>query len=133
MDWKPSHAYIPGRNARHPEEYFDEFKEGIESFLPDRLHDSVAWQLGLKLYRNCYFWEAHEMFEFIWKLCPPNSAEKLFVQAIIQLANSGLKRKMGMERAAINLHSEANRLAQEAFSRSQGKIFGFTTKDWPIA
>jgi hypothetical protein len=58
--------------------------------------DSVSlhreFQLGLLLFERGYNWEAHEIWEGIWKL--QTGDEKEFIQALIQVAAAHLKRKM---------------------------------------
>lgn len=130
MSWFPPHAYIPGKTARHPEGNFDEFKLSLNSKKYKCFHETETWKMAFIFLDKSYYWEAHELFEAIWFLCPPNSPEKLFVQALIQLANAGLKQKMGADGAVKKLTLESNRLAKEAFNRSNGKIFGYSENVW---
>ena len=130
MNWFPSHAYIPGKTARHPEDYFDQHKKSLNSKSYKLFHETESWKIAFDFLHKEYFWEAHELFEAIWFLCPPNSPEKLFVQALIQIANAGLKQKMGAIAAVKKLNLESNRLAREAFNRSNGKIFDFSESEW---
>ena len=39
LRWRPEHAYISGRRARHPEYLFDRFKP--EADLPDALFEQL--------------------------------------------------------------------------------------------
>lgn len=43
------------------------------------------------------------MWEAVWLVLPPNSAERRFVQAVIQLANALLKEKMDRPQAVRRL------------------------------
>ena len=119
--WRPPFPYTPGRTPRHDEALFDPLKDDLS---PDALTASTAWGYGWAFLRDGYFWEAHEMFEAVWMACPPNTAEKLLVQSLIQHANAGLKRRMGRETAADRLSAEAERLAGEALRRAGGPVLG---------
>ncbi len=94
----PPHAYVPGRTARHPEDWFDPFKD----IAPDPLN-SPAMRIGLYYFHEGYFWECHEVLEAVWLALPDPSAERQMVQAVIQLANACLKLEMGKRRAAERL------------------------------
>ncbi|MGI9370631.1 MAG: DUF309 domain-containing protein [Ruegeria sp.] len=71
-----------------------------------QLVKSEAWLAGWTLFRQEYYWEAHEVWEPVWLHLPPNSAERLVVRACIQLANALLKEKMGWPKAALRLRVE---------------------------
>jgi len=123
-DWRPPYAYIPGETDRHDESLFDFLTDDIEGTTLQDLPHTSAWLHGMAFIKDGYFWEAHEVFEAIWMACPPNSAEKLFVQSVIQNANSALKNAMGQTAAAQKIKSHAQALEQEARTRSGGVLFG---------
>ncbi|CUH82072.1 DUF309 domain-containing protein [Tropicibacter naphthalenivorans] len=112
-DWRPPFAYLPGQTARHPEGAFDRFKQ----VAPGALSASMPWRLGLDLYHEGFFWEAHELWEAVWLAAPPNSAERCAIQGVIQLANAALKRRMGREAAAQRLDDLAEAHLLEAARR----------------
>lgn len=122
-DWRPPHAYIPGETQRHPEGLFDFIKQKIGDASYADFHKTEAWAYGVAFHKEEYFWECHEVFEEIWMACPPNSPEKLYVQAIIQKANAGLKRKMGRETAAARLDKHASELEAEARARKPVNLY----------
>ena len=121
-DWRPTHAYIPGRTPRHPEALFDPLKAGVDRTSLTKLAETDAWRFGINFLREGYFWEAHELLEPIWMACPPNSAEKLFVQGIIQIANARLKRVMDRPAAAARLEQFARDHFDEASTRAAGAV-----------
>ena len=59
--------------------------------------------------------------------CPPNSGERVLVQAGIQLANAGLKARMGRDAAKIRLMQQADELFAEAGLR---KVVHPEMLDW---
>jgi hypothetical protein len=100
----PPHAYVPGQNARHPEDWFDAIKATLPSSVRvEDLHDTLAWQAGIAYFNAGFFWECHEVLEAVWMHTPNPSPEREMVQAIIQLANARLKLLMDRPRATQRL------------------------------
>lgn len=100
----PGQAHVPGRNARHREDYFDGVKTSAQpGMTADALSQSDAFRAGFVCYDEGYFWEAHEVWEAVWMATAPNSHARHFVQALIQLANGQLKRVMDRPKAAARL------------------------------
>lgn len=126
LSWRPLHAYVPGQTARHAEDLFDRYKfEGA----PSEIAESSAWQMGLHLLADGYFWECHEVLESVWLAAPPNSAERRLAQGIIQLANAALKQRMGQRRAAGRLVRISDTLVSEAFDSLEGELLNLTLVD----
>ncbi|GAA6160012.1 hypothetical protein NBRC116589_21860 [Ruegeria sp. HU-ET01832] len=123
-DFWPPHAYVPGQTARHPEGLFDPLKTGLSDVAPSDLVDTSAWTSGLAFLNEGYFWEAHEVLEAVWLACPPNSPERLMVQAVIQYANACLKGRMGQPRAMARLMTLSDDLACEAVDRAGRAVLG---------
>ncbi|WP_213545720.1 DUF309 domain-containing protein [Vannielia litorea] len=105
----PAYAYVPGRTQRHPEGAFDAIRATAE---PEPLA-SEALRTGLDWIDAGYFWEAHEVLEPVWMALPDGPA-RTGVQALIQLANAGLKARMARPAAALRLCDIAARLIVEA-------------------
>lgn len=100
----PPHAYVPGQNARHPEDWFDTIKATVTSDIPTaRMHETAAWIAGRAYFDAGYYWECHEVLEAVWMQTPDGTAEREMVQALIQLANARLKLRMNRPRATIRL------------------------------
>ena len=79
---------------------------------------------GLALYRSGYFWEAHEAWEPLWLEARPNSRERAFLQALIQLANGWLKVAMGRGPAAARI---TGLVADHLARAGQGVVLGIET------
>ncbi len=126
-NWRPSHAYVPGQNARHAEDIFDHCKAGLEGLAVEQFDQSLAWRYGQGFLADGYYWEAHEVLEALWMACPPNAPEKLMIQAVIQFANAKLKERMQRPNAAARLREQAARLAAEAVARNGGPVLGLVT------
>jgi hypothetical protein len=100
----PSHAYVPGRTARHDERVFDTLHASVRPGMTvAELGRSAAFRAGLEYYARGYFWEAHEALEPVWMALPEGSADRARVQALIQLANAALKQAMGRPNATLRL------------------------------
>lgn len=100
----PPHTYVPGQNARHPEDWFDAIKASVTADIPAAaLGQTAAWQAGREYFDAGYFWECHEVLEAVWMRCPDPSPERAVTQALIQLANARLKLRMGKPRATLRL------------------------------
>ncbi len=121
----PAIAHRPGQNKR-PEE---DLKAPVQASLDLRVTDDnwqqhEAYLYGFVLYRAGYFWEAHEVWEPVWMRCPPNSLERLLLQAIIQIANAGLKDALGSTKAASRLKGIAVGQLEELLARLSGSDDG---------
>lgn len=104
-DWFPAEPYVPGRTPRPSDDdgVHRIAREAPSPTDPAAWRHNRAWLAGLRLYRHGYFWEAHEVWEAVWVNTRPNSAERALVQGVIQLANAGLKQRMGRPGAARRL------------------------------
>jgi uncharacterized protein len=132
-DWSAPHAYVPGQSPRHAEGMFDRFKDARPGDALAELASSQAWAAGRAFLAEGYFWEAHEVLEALWLACPPNGAERLSVQAAIQLANAGLKARMGRPKAALRLLALARARADEARLRGAVPALALTPAEWAQA
>lgn len=126
----PSHAYIPGKTARHAEDAFDGIKASLSVDIPTQyLCNTDAFQTGISYLENGYYWEAHELLEAIWILCPTGSPERAFVQGIIQVANACLKRDMERPAAAAKIIKLAETCFESASKDFTESILGYTAQD----
>ncbi|NRA39803.1 MAG: DUF309 domain-containing protein [Planctomycetes bacterium] len=100
----PPYRYTPGKNP-HP--VISEQGHSYGHDDPDFQRDSAAAQAhfdyGLDLINHAYFWEAHEVFEFLWKQWPRDSREARILQALILVAVSQLHGRRGKNATAIKV------------------------------
>lgn len=102
---------MPGRTPRHPDGAFDAIRDRVPAALtPAALAGCDAWAAGWQYLRDGYFWEAHELWEPVWMALPAGSPARGLVQAMIQIANAGLKLRMGRPRAVRRLCAMAEDL-----------------------
>ena len=100
----PPHAYIPGLTARHPDGAFDVIRDSVAPGMSAaELAGSDAFVTGLRFLDEGLYWEAHEVLEPVWMACLDPSPEREAVQALIQVANAGVKARMGRPRAVARI------------------------------
>src|SRR5947209_1076826 len=114
----PGWAYNPGTDGAPDREPLDSAKK----LVPVRFDgfvaaDDAAFRYGLALHDGGFFWEAHEIWEAVWKAAPMNGRDRLALRALIQIANAGLKQRQARPRAAARLIEEAKALLGELMSR----------------
>lgn len=117
----PQWAHVPGRTAEPDRGPLHLAKQGlparVQAFVPS--HDPGA-RYGMRLHDAGFFWEAHEVWEAVWQAAPMNGCDRLALRACIQIANAGLKRRMGRPQAAGRLVAEAVAILDELALRRPG-------------
>ena len=130
----PGHAYIPGQTKRHPDGHFDAIRASVTADLgPSDLAHSEAWKTGLAFFGSGYFWEAHEVLEPVWIQAPQKSAERMFIQALIQLANARLKLHMDQPKATLRLCATVDTLLADCEISGRADVMGLSAsivRDW---
>ncbi len=127
--WRPSHAFQPGRTPEHAGPELAAIRATAVAVPADRLTTTAAWTFGLDFLRDGYFWEAHEVLEAVWLALPPNSAERVLCQGLIQLANAGLKQVMQRDTAAARLRQIARDRIAEGVARGGLRGLGLGQMD----
>lgn len=126
----PPEPHLPGMTPRPPEGYFDPVMRGLSADMtPDQLAAHPAFDGGLQAMNRGYYWEAHELLEAVWMRLPPACAERYLVGGLIQIANAGLKLRMGRETAARRIMALADARLHEAFLHGQTSLMGLTAKE----
>ena len=121
----PDHAYVPGQSPRHAADAFHAFRDSIRPGMrPEALCRTQAWCCGLDWLRRGYFWEAHELLEPVWMALPHAAPERQMVQALIQLANAGLKGRMGRPRAVVRCLDRAGAHLERCKAAGRGSCMG---------
>ena len=123
----PARPHRPGENERPTGDLRAPVSSSVELQLSTAnwtSHD--AYLYGFVLYRRGYYWEAHEIWEPVWMQCPPNSVERLLLQAIIQIANAALKESQQKTKASKRLHAIALELLREVSTRRSGSSLGWS-------
>ena len=114
----PRWAYLPGKTPEPDREPLERAKALVPPIFADGVPaEHPAFRYGLALHDGGFFWEAHEVWEAVWKAAPKNGCDRLVLRALIQLANAKLKLRMGRARAATRLVEEARAELAEAGRR----------------
>lgn len=124
----PAVPHLPGRTPRPDEATFARLKADLVDTPAAEMGASAAFRGALHAFAAGYYWEAHELWEAVWMRLPPASAERVLLAALIQLANAGLKRRMGRERAAARILPRADAAVAEA-TRRGGLTLGLAAVD----
>ncbi len=129
----PRFAYVPGSAQPHP--------SGLESHVPvfplspqGPLDQEISpFLYGVDCFNAGFFWEAHEVWEQLWKLKEKHSPQSRLFQGLIALAACGVKirekRLEGCRQHGLRAVSFFEEVAKEGprrygFEMSELEIFG---------
>ena len=111
----PPYRHRPGRTP-HPERdpaghrFFEQLPPGLLPAAPvplAALPHTPLFRYGEELFRACYWWEAHAVWEELWQAAPrgeeAETAEREALRAFIQLAAAALKQELGGHRGSRKL------------------------------
>ena len=93
----PSYRHRPGQTP-HPRRDPQGHMYGREE-LPCSPFDPSSWKtcpeylFGVDLYNFAYYWEAHEVWEGLWKTTEKGGDAHRFLQGLIQMAAALIKRE----------------------------------------
>lgn len=127
----PAYRYVPGGAHPHPRND-DDGHMRHRAPLPSKGSElawmvDAAWLYGVDLFNRWYFWEAHEVWEPVWKGLDKASPPGVFVQGLMQCAGALLKVHIGEMEGVLAFWGQAEvRLGQVA--RASPELFGLKTK-----
>lgn len=103
----PAYRFVPGRSPhprRHPQGHsYGRPEPRSERVEPTAWATSELYRFAVDLYNHGYWWECHEALEALWHAAGPETEQGQFLQGLIQIAASHLKRFMGSLDAARSL------------------------------
>lgn len=121
----PSYRHLPGETP-HPHRHSQghRFRGPFEETVPESAgwRGDKAYLLGVDLYNHGFWWEAHEQWEPKWLRAGRQTAERLFLQGLIQLAAAAIKQHQGNERGFRLLSGNGLEKLEEAAGRC-GRCF----------
>lgn len=91
----PSYAFVSGYYP-HPNNDPEGHSYGKPEQTPEKL-DPGNWQksqlylYGIDLFNRGYYWEAHEIWEALWRLTESGDPAELLLHGLIKLAAAGVK------------------------------------------
>jgi len=114
----PRWAYNPGTDRAPDGEPLESAKalvaRRLDPFVPAK---HAAHQGGLALRDGGSCWEAHEIWEPVWKAGPMNGSGRIALRTLIQIANAAVKQRQSRPRAAARLIEDAKALLGELVAR----------------
>jgi hypothetical protein len=90
---------------------------------PEEWRACHEYLYGCDLYNHGYWWEAHEAWEGLWKVCPKDSVQKRFLQGLIQVSACQLKLRLGSREGVERLRESYHGHFDFVLSRLEGLIF----------
>lgn len=108
----PAYRFVPGlypHPVRDPNGHSHrEVRAQVHPlWRPEEWPSLERYLYGVDLFNRFYFWEAHEVWEALWKSHPPERDPALFIQGLINLSASFLKLHMGALPASHKLWASA--------------------------
>jgi hypothetical protein len=122
----PAYAHLPGvtpHPLNDPRGHSHGQTNDPPPVDPGCWRESRAYLLGLDLFNAGYFWEAHEVWEGLWKAAGRRGETADFLKGLIQLAVAGLKQRQGLPD---RVKARAQRAAQLWRGVRQERFLGFT-------
>jgi uncharacterized protein len=112
----PPYSYVSGRFP-HPTRDAKGHSFGhpapvVPPMEPERFRDSRVYLFACDLFNYGYYWEAHELWEAVWKACGRRGTTADMLKGLIKLAAAGVKAREGR---AVGVRRHAKR-AVELFS-----------------
>lgn len=124
----PPYAFVPGQTP-HPVSDPRGHSFGRRPPCPDP-PDSDDWSAcqpylhGIDLFNHGYYWEAHEVWEALWKACGRLGPTADFLKALIKLAAAGVKVREGVSAGACSHARRAAALLLELCQMGCDQILG---------
>lgn len=107
----PPYRFVP-KLYPHPLKHPEGHLYGKEN-LWSSFSEHSRWNIGVDLFNNHYFWEAHEVWEGLWK--EKQATERDFLQSMILLSAALLQEHLGRE----NISKKSQLRAQSLLSDTE--------------
>jgi predicted metal-dependent hydrolase len=98
----PPYTFVPGRTP-HPlrdpgGHLFGQTPEPPPPLDTAHWQNSRAYLYGIDLFNHGYYWEAHEVWEGLWRAAGRTGPTAEFLKGLIKLAAAGVKMRQGQPR-----------------------------------
>jgi uncharacterized protein len=121
----PPYTFVPGRTphpVREPAGYlFGQTPELPPPLEPERWQDSRAYLHGVDLFHHGYYWEAHEVWEGLWRAAGRTGTTADFLKGLIKLAAAGVKVRQGQPRGIASHAAGAAELFRDIARQLSGE------------
>ena len=98
----PPYTFVPGRTphpVRDPAGHlFGQTLDVPPPLDPERWLECRAYLHGIDLFNHGYYWEAHEVWEGLWRAAGRTGTTADFLKGLIKLAAAGVKVRQGQPR-----------------------------------
>jgi predicted metal-dependent hydrolase len=94
---------------------------------------SRAYLLGCDLFNYGYYWEAHEVWEGLWKACGRRGLTADFLKGLIKLAAAGVKAREGRLQGVVRHAARAEALFRTVRSQIPSQNYLGLNVEWLIA
>lgn len=115
----PPYSYVPGVSLHptsHPQGHsFGHQVQVPREKLPDQWQSCRVYLVGIDLFNNGYYWEAHEYWEAAWIAAGRTGIAANFLKGLIKLAAAGVKWREGRS-AGVRRHA---RRAKSLFEQTK--------------
>ncbi len=129
----PPYAFRPGQNP-HPRKdpkghHYGKTEAISPRTSPEGWKKTPLYLYGVDLFNHHYYWEAHEAWESLWKALDPLSNHALFLQGLIQLSASHLKKALHEGEGERLLFAEAWKKLQRVKKSMGSSVMGIRIDD----
>jgi predicted metal-dependent hydrolase len=121
----PPYTFVPDRTPhpiRDPAGHlFGKPAESPPPVDPERWGENRAYLRGVDLFNNGYYWEAHEVWEGLWRAAGRAGRTADFLKGLIKLAAAGVKVRQGQPRGVASHAAGAANLFQDVARQLGGE------------
>lgn len=110
-------AYYPHPRANVEGHSYNQEEKIFETISLNNYKDSEDYLFGIDLFNYGYYWEAHEVWEGLWKAHGKEGLIADFLKALIRMSASGVKVRQGQ----INGIKEHSKFSGEMFLKIKEK------------
>ncbi len=114
----PRYAYVPGQHphpVRDPAGHaYGQIEPPLAAVTPEELNGSPVFREAVELFNRGYYWEAHEVWEWLWHAAGRQGFLADFLKALIKLAAAGVKAREGNAEGVARHAARAAELLQAA-------------------
>ncbi len=134
----PPYRFLPGKfphPVAHPDGHSylppGEKEPAVPFFPPENWRESEAYLFGCDLYNHGYWWEAHEAWEGMWHVVPKPSAQRSFLQGMIQVTAGQMQVQLGKAEGVRRLQMTSRRHLEVVLEVvGDGEFMGLGLSDW---
>jgi hypothetical protein len=134
----PPYRFVPGRHPHptasprgHSYRAPGEPEPHVTFYPPEAWFKSPDYLYGCDLYNHAFWWEAHEAWEGLWKTTPGASAQRHFLQGVIQVSAAHLQLFQASEQGVSRLRETSrNHLEKSLLLAGRDDIMGLDARAW---